>query len=58
MEDLPVIVEVVLSPGQRERLPTGRPEALEMLDREVRRFATAIKEEQDHPAKEKRPRGD
>jgi hypothetical protein len=46
LEDLPLIVEVVLNPGRQERLPTvNAQKLLEMLDREVHRFATAIKEE-------------
>jgi hypothetical protein len=55
MEDLPVIVEVVLSPERQERLPTGDAQkALEMLHLAVQRFATAIKEERNRLREKRR----
>jgi hypothetical protein len=50
-----MIVEVVLGPERQERLPTGDAQkALEMLDREVLRFATALKEERNRLREKRR----
>jgi len=55
LEDLPLIGEVVLSPGRQERLPTvDAQKVLEMLDREVQRCAIAIKEERNRLREKRR----